>query len=284
MADNYQRFVDTWSAAYPRIECAYSMKANHLLALVQLLADLGASFDCTGETEMQIARIGGASPASLILNGNGKSDAALALAARDGIRQVNLDSIEELRRLERFAETHGTTVDCTVRVQLGYDRLLEIDPAFEPMLKVWESKFGVSVGTGEARRVIDAVLGSPNLRFVGLHHHVGFSAVTGAYDPGLDVLHHREAARELCAFAASLGVGLERLDLGGGFPVGRAISVTPDASGPARRCGRSLPLRRTYGRSPASCARASPRTSYPAAVRNGPLPGAERRRLCGQSR
>jgi diaminopimelate decarboxylase len=243
VAANYRQFVDTWSAAYPLVECAYSMKANHLVALVQLLADLGARFDCTGETEMQIARVSGAAPGSVILNGNGKSDAALRLAARDGVRQVNLDSMEELRRLERFAQVHGSVVDCAVRVQLGYRSLLDLDPSFEPMLKVWEGKFGVSVATGEAKRVIDAAVTSPHLRFAGLHHHVGFSAVTGAYDPELDVLHHREATRELCAFAATLDVAPDRLDLGGGFPVGSAIGVAPEGISARSALRPLLPLK-----------------------------------------
>lgn len=48
MEDNYRTFVDTWSAAYPHIDCTFSMKANHLLALVQFLAGLGLGFDRTG--------------------------------------------------------------------------------------------------------------------------------------------------------------------------------------------------------------------------------------------
>jgi diaminopimelate decarboxylase len=226
VASNFSHFVDTWSRAYPQVEVAYSVKANHLLTLVQLLGDLGASFDTTGETELQIARFAGVAPTKLILNGNGKSDAALLLAARDGARQVNLDSMQELRRLEHFAEHFGSRVDCAVRVQLRYRRLLELDPSFDEMLKVWESKFGVSVVNGEARKLVDAVAASRHTRFVGLHHHVGFSAVTGSYKPDLDIQHHREAVRELCEFAATLDVPPERLDIGGGFPVGSAIGIS----------------------------------------------------------
>ena len=74
--------------------------------------------------------------------------------------------------------------------------------------------------------------GASNLRFVGLHHHVGFSGVGEGYRPDLDVMHHAECTRELCEFALvvteRLGVPIERLDLGGGFPSGRAVYlVTP---------------------------------------------------------
>jgi diaminopimelate decarboxylase len=223
---NYRACVEAWSEVYPRVECAFSMKANHLLVLLRRLAALGSSFDCTGETEMQIALAAGCRPGDLIVNGNGKSDRTLELAASLGARQVNIDSVNEARRLERLARRSGSVVDCAVRVQLGYERLLESDPRFQTMLKAWESKFGAMIAGGEAERVIEAVAESPHLRFVGLHHHVGFSAVTGDYDPDLDVSHHREATRELCEFALALGHPIDRLDIGGGFPVGRAISVT----------------------------------------------------------
>jgi diaminopimelate decarboxylase len=224
--ENYRACIDAWRTSYPRVECAFSLKANHLLVLIRRLTELGSSFDCTGETEMQIALAAGVAPSRLIVNGNGKSDRALELAALLGARQVNLDSMGEVARLERFAKRHGSVVDCAVRVQLDYERLLAIDPSFESMLKIWEGKFGAMVNGGEAGRVVEAVASSSYLRFVGLHHHVGFSAVTGEYDRALDVSHHREATRELCEFAVQLGVPIERLDIGGGFPVGRAISVT----------------------------------------------------------
>ena len=66
--------------------------------------------DCTGESRVE-ARDGRRRPARhIILNGNGKSDAALRAAAELGVRQVNLDSLAEARRLERFAAAAGREV------------------------------------------------------------------------------------------------------------------------------------------------------------------------------
>jgi diaminopimelate decarboxylase len=240
---NYRRCIAVWSEAYPRVECVFSMKANHLLALLRTLVALGSGFDCTGETEVEIALLAGADPATLILNGNGKSERALDLACAVGVRQVNVDSVDEARRLARHAKRHGRVVDCAVRLQLGYERLLGLDPEFEPMLRLWEGKFGVMTTDGEAERVVAEIAESPHLRFVGLHHHVGFSAVSGRYSAELDLSHHREATRELCDFALSLGVPIERLDVGGGYPVGRAISVTDPSPDALPRLRAIAPLR-----------------------------------------
>lgn len=232
---NYRAFMGAWAEHYPSVECAYSMKANNTMAVVRLLAGLGASLDCTGVTEMQIGRLCGVSPDRMIINGNGKSEATLKAAAQ-GVRQVNIDSLDEARRLNELARGLGTQVACVVRIQPTYARLLEQDPAYAPVTTVWEGKFGVNVATGEALHVVDFISTASNLGFVGLQHHAAFSGVGEGYVPELDVMHHRECVREVCEFAGAvhdeLGLPVERLDLGGGFPSGRGIYlVTPGNAG-----------------------------------------------------
>ncbi len=233
---NYRRFVDAWEARYPQIECHYSIKANHTLEIVRTLQRAGGRFDCTGEAELQIALMSGAAPERIVLNGNGKSPAALRLAAELGIRQVNIDSIGEAERLNEAALAAGTVSDCVVRLQLGYNDLLANDASYESTLKIWEGKFGVAVGTGEAERVIAYIRDAPWLRFCGLHHHLAFSGVAGDYTIEIETGHHRDVMREICAFArrieGSLGVTVERIDCGGGFASGDGIfMVTPGNAG-----------------------------------------------------
>jgi diaminopimelate decarboxylase len=236
IANNHRVFNEVWRGHYPKIECSYSLKANNTLAVIQTLAAEGAFFDCSGGAEFEIALRGGASADKCIFNGNGKGDDVLKGAATLGARQVNVDSIGEVRRLAAIADEVGALVDCVVRVQLGYVRLLALDPSFEPIVRIWEGKFGLNVGSGEAMRVIEEIGASPGLHFAGLHHHVGFSGVGDSYDPDRDVMHHRECVQELCEFAkdveATTGWRVERLDLGGGFPCGDAMYLaTPGNKG-----------------------------------------------------
>jgi diaminopimelate decarboxylase len=224
---NYKRFVDAWSVRWPQIECHYSIKANHTLEIVRTLKRAGGRFDCTGEAEFQIALLAGADPSRIVINGNGKSPAMLSLAAEHGVRQVNVDSLGEAQRLNAAAEAAGRVVDCVVRLQLGYEELIAHDASYEPTLKIWEGKFGVAIGNGEAERVIRYVHEAPGLRFCGVHHHLAFSGVAGDYTIAIETGHHRDTMRELCAFArameAKLGVTIERIDCGGGFASGDGI-------------------------------------------------------------
>jgi diaminopimelate decarboxylase len=173
----------------------------------------------------------------VILNGNGKSDVALESAVRLGIRQVNVDSLDELRRLDAVAGRLGRRVNVVVRVQLTYDDLLAEDPSFETTLRVGEGKFGNNVRSGQAMTAIEAAVQAPNLDFVGLSHHVGFSGYMADYDPARELGHHRAAVRELARFANEArrrigpGAQVRRLDLGGGFRTGGSIVLSTPGAG-----------------------------------------------------
>lgn len=224
---NYARFVASWEARYPSIECHYSIKANNTLAIVRTLQEAGGRFDCTGEAEFEIARLAGADPRRCIINGNGKSPTMLRLAAEAGVRQINVDSIGEARRLNDAAVAAGSVVDCVVRLQPGYEDLIDHDPSYESTLKIWEGKFGSNVASGEADRVISYVRDAPGLRFAGLHHHLAFSGVAGDYSIAIETGHHRDVMTEICRYAkqieSELGVTVERIDCGGGFASGNGI-------------------------------------------------------------
>ncbi len=233
---NYRRFVDGWEARYPAIECHYSIKANHTLEIVRTLQQAGGRFDCTGEAEFEIALMCGADPRRCVINGNGKSPAMLRLAAERGVRQINLDSIGEAERLNAAAVAAGSVVDCTVRVQLGYEDLIAHDASYSSTLTIWEGKFGVNVPGGEADRVIAYVRDAPGLTFRGLHHHLAFAGVAGDYTIEIETGHHRDVMTELCRYARdierTLGVRVERIDCGGGFASGDGIfMVSPGNAG-----------------------------------------------------
>lgn len=228
--ESYRRVADAVGRRYPRSEIAYSIKANNTMAVIRLLHSLGAKIDASAEHEFQLALLCGVPPSDVILNGNGKSEAALHAAARLGARQVNVDSLDEVRRLSAIATELGTTVRCVVRVQLGYERLLTLDPSFEPTLFVSEGKFGANVTTGQALETIEAVVRAPGLELCGLHHHVGFSGYMGDFSAEREVMHHRECTREICELANDVkrrfGVEIDRLDLGGGLRLGGDVLLS----------------------------------------------------------
>ena len=78
-----------------------------------------------------------------------------------------LDSLHDVERLERVAAERGTTQDVLIRVtpDVSGDTHASISTGQA------DSKFGF--GLEDAPRAIDHVAGSPHLRLVGLHCHIG---------------------------------------------------------------------------------------------------------------
>jgi len=233
--DNFDRFLATMRGRYPKCEVAYSIKAHNTMAVIKLLHMRGAKLDCSAEHEVHLALLAGVPPEDIILNGSGKSEQALHTAAKLGVREVNVDSLEEARRLNIVARELDRRISCTVRVQLTYDALLGKDPTYEPSLRLID-KAGSSLGSGRALETVEAILESSHLDFVGLHHHKVFSGYSGSsFDAENELMHHRECTRELCEFANEIrrlhGVEVQRLNVGGGFRAnGWMLRVTPGST------------------------------------------------------
>ena len=70
---------------------------------------------------------------------------------------------------------------------------------------------------------------------MGLHNHLGFSGYTADYSVENELMHHREATREICVLANDVArrfaTDIPRLDLGGGFRAGQAILLSTPRSG-----------------------------------------------------
>src|SRR5919199_3689193 len=74
----------------------YSVKANSNLALLALLARLGAGFDIVSGGELARVRAAGGDPAKTLFSGVGKSEAEIELALKHGVGCLNIESQAEL--------------------------------------------------------------------------------------------------------------------------------------------------------------------------------------------
>lgn len=227
---NWRALDSAFAARWPRHEIAYSMKTNNVLAIVALLHGLGARLDASGAHELQAGLRAGVPAADMIVNGAGKSDETLRLAASLGVRQVNVDSADEARRLDRIAQELGTCIPCAVRVVLPHERLLQRDPSYESSLQAAD-KHGSDVASGQAYETVEAVVQAAALDLVGLHHHVVFPGYLSDYRADRALAQHEESARELCLVANEVrrrfGVEVDRLDIGGGVRAGSSLHTAP---------------------------------------------------------
>ncbi len=141
-----------------------------------------------------------------MFHGNNKSDDELHAAFDAGVGRIVADSDDELDRLERLAgERRGAPV-VLVRVTPGVEAHTHeyIETGTE------DSKFGFTVTGGVALDAIRRVVTSPQLRFGGLHCHIGSQIQRlDPWDRAVAVLADlAQAARaELETTVAELNVG-----------------------------------------------------------------------------
>lgn len=161
---NYAAYTAALAAVPARI--AYAVKANGNLTLLRILRELGSGATLVSGGELRLALLAGFDPGDLILNGNGKRMDELALAVQHGAT-VNVDSEFDLSHIDQAAREANEPVDVLLRVNP------DIRPDVHPYVATGmrDSKFGIR--TERLPWFLDRLKGTPLLRLVGLHCHLG---------------------------------------------------------------------------------------------------------------
>jgi diaminopimelate decarboxylase len=166
-------------AGRPHLIC-YAMKANSNLAVLNVLARLGAGFDIVSGGELARALAAGAEPGKIIFSGVGKSVQEMQQALEAGIHCFNVESVPELERLSAVASSMDKVAAVSLRVNPDVDA--NTHPYISTGLK--DNKFGVPID--EALAVYQRASALPGIRISGVDCHIG-SQLT-ALAPFLDAL------------------------------------------------------------------------------------------------
>ncbi|HUN70290.1 MAG TPA: diaminopimelate decarboxylase [Burkholderiales bacterium] len=203
---NYKRFASALAGRPALI--AYSVKANSNLAVLALMARLGAGFDIVSGGELARVLAAGGDPRKVVFSGVGKSEAEIGQALRAGILCLNLESEAELARVDAVAARLGARAPVAFRVNP------DVDPKTHKHISTGlaQSKFGIAYS--DAERLCRDAARRRNIQLVGIGCHIG-SMLT-------DPAPFAAAAERIGALASRLegaGVRLSHLDLGGGFGI-----------------------------------------------------------------
>tara|TARA_B110000503_G_scaffold83460_1_gene127308 strand:+ start:17935 stop:19200 length:1266 start_codon:yes stop_codon:yes gene_type:complete len=186
----------------------YAVKANSNLAVLNVLARLGAGFDIVSGGELERVIAAGGDPAKIVFSGVSKKPTEMAAALELGIHCFNLESASELEVLNRVAGDLGRVASVSVRVNPDVDA--KTHPYISTGLR--ENKFGLSIA--DASQVYQRAAQLEHIKVVGLDCHIG-SQLTEV-SPFIDALHRLLA---LVDSLAEQGIAIQHLDLGGGLGV-----------------------------------------------------------------
>jgi len=191
----------------------YAVKANSAGSIVRALASRGVGADVVTGAELLLALACGVSPEMVVYSGVAKTDEELDLAVSSGdrgIRSIQVESIEEIGRIDARARAAGRVARIAIRVNPGLD-FEELATHAHVATGHDEAKFGIASADLDA--ALAAIGSAKSVALVGISSHVGSQFFRTA--------PYVAAARVVCGLARSVRARfpLEFVDTGGGFGV-----------------------------------------------------------------
>ncbi|KAK2724254.1 ornithine decarboxylase-like [Artemia franciscana] len=192
-----------WKLKLPRVTPFYAVKCNDNSTVLQVLASLGANFDCASKAEISKVTGLGVSTDRIIFANPAKQMSHIRYAAASGVRTMTYDNDTELYKIK---QVHP---DARMVLRIRCDA------------KKAQCQLGVKFGAlpKDAPALI-RLAHELGIDLVGISFHVG----SGCQEP--EVFQRAiSTAKDLFEYAATLGFQMNLLDLGGGYSGNRGSSV-----------------------------------------------------------
>lgn len=194
--NDVKRKLEIWREKIPKVTPYYAVKCNDDERVLKLLRDLGTGFDCASMNEFTKILNLNVDPQKIIYANTVKQVSHLKLAANKKIKKMTFDCEAELIKIKEYHPT------AKVILRIRFDAsnaIFNLGP-----------KFGCDPIT-EAPNLIQ-LCKSMKMNLIGIAFHVG----SGTTDHEV-FANALDAVRKLFDFAATLGVELNFIDIGGGF-------------------------------------------------------------------
>jgi diaminopimelate decarboxylase len=203
---HFQAF-DSGFAGIPHLTC-FAVKACSNIAILHLFAKAGGGADIVSGGELFRALKAGVDPGRIIYSGVGKTEEELRSALAAGILLFNVESAQELDRLQRIAVAQGLEAPVSFRVNP------DVDPLTHAYISTGlaKNKFGIPIK--EAMSLYRRAASMEGITVKGISCHIG-SQLTR-------ISPFVESIRRIRAFVCALaekGIAIQYIDLGGGVGI-----------------------------------------------------------------
>ncbi|MEE4220135.1 diaminopimelate decarboxylase [Pseudomonas viridiflava] len=202
----YRAYTDALDGM-PHLVC-FAVKANSNLGVLNVMARLGAGFDIVSRGELERVLAAGGKAEKIVFSGVGKTREDMRRALEVGVHCFNVESTDELERLQSVAAELNVRAPISLRVNPDVDA--GTHPYISTGLK--ENKFGIAIADAEDVYVRASQL--PNLEVIGVDCHIGSQLTT--LEPFIDAL---DRLLDLVDRLGDCGIHLHHIDLGGGVGV-----------------------------------------------------------------
>ena len=205
--ERHFKVMDEAFAAVPHTIC-YSVKANSNLAVLKSFINLGGGVDIVSGGELFRALKAGVDPRKVVYSGVGKKDDEIEYALTTDILMFNVESEQELDRINEIAGRLGKRAGIAIRVNP------DVDPETHPYISTGlkKAKFGINIERSLAQ--YQRAKAMKNLEILGIDCHIGSQLTKVA--PFVDAI---TKLKRLIAGLNEMGINIAYFDLGGGLGI-----------------------------------------------------------------
>ncbi|MBR5747644.1 MAG: diaminopimelate decarboxylase [Prevotella sp.] len=189
----------------------YAVKANANPKILRIIREAGLGADCVSGGEIEASIKAGFPASKIVYAGVGKADWEINLGLDNDIFCFNVESIPELEVINELAAKKGKVARVAFRLNpnVGAHTHANITTGLA------ENKFGIAMR--DMLKVIDEASKMTNVKFVGLHFHIGsqildmgdFQALCNRVNELQDELERHRIRVEHINVGGGLGVDYE---------------------------------------------------------------------------
>ena len=194
----------------------FAVKANSNIAVLKIMADMGAGADVVSSGELTRALKAGMPANKIVFSGVGKTCDELAHALSENILQINVESEPELHALNEIAGSMSVIAPVAFRINP------DVDAHTHDKISTGRSEDKFGIEWTRIHDVINRASKLPNIEITGLAVHIG-SQLT-ELQPFRDAFIR---LRDIVAILRADGHAIPRLDLGGGLGIPYDSAETP---------------------------------------------------------
>ncbi len=189
----------------------YAIKANANPKILRIIREAGLGADCVSGGEIEACIKAGYPTSKIVYAGVGKADWEINLGLDNDIFCFNVESIPELEVINELAAKKGKVARVAFRLNpnVGAHTHANITTGLA------ENKFGIAMR--DMLTVINEAQNMANVKFVGLHFHIGsqildmgdFQALCNRVNELQDELEHHRIQVEHINVGGGLGIDYE---------------------------------------------------------------------------
>ena len=203
MREWYQSFV---KETQNQVKVFFAMKANFNKHVLKTFQKEGAGLDVVSGGEARLAQDCGFRPQDIVFSGVGKTVEELETAVQQSFFQINVESFEELKRLNQICIKKQKKASLALRINPN------VDFSSHPYIKTGLSGHKFGLEESELKEILNFIKNNKLLDLQGLSMHIGSQIFD--LNPLFQAIHYLKSLYEKWQ---AEGWDLKVLDIGGGL-------------------------------------------------------------------